>query len=62
MISLLNKHDAAAYLGISVRTLDRRIAAGRLPYVSDRPGARVHFRQSDLDQYIKKNIHTVRRG
>ena len=60
MCQLLNKKQAAEYLGVSTRTLDRRVTDGRLSYVSDHPGTRVFFRQVDLDKYIKACTHTYR--
>lgn len=51
---LLNRAQAAEYLGISVRSLDRRAHEGRIPYISDRPGARVLYSRDALDRYIKK--------
>lgn len=54
---LLSRSDAATYLGISVRTLDRLAHAGKIPYVSDRPGARVRYLQRDLDNYIRQHTH-----
>lgn len=50
---LMSKKEAAEYLKISQRTLDRRREGGRIPCISDHKGARVHYRQDDLDKYIK---------
>lgn len=49
---LLTKRAAAAYYGLSVRTLDRRIAAGDLPAVRVGPRA-VRIRRADLDALLR---------
>lgn len=54
---LMDRAMAANYLGISIRTLDRRTREGKIAYVSDRPGARVHYQSSELDKYIKRSTH-----
>lgn len=51
--TLLTRPEAAEYLRVSVRTLDRRIRNGQIPCMSDHRGARVFFRQCDLEKYIK---------
>jgi len=56
MTILLSRAEAAEYLRISVRTLDRRAHEGKIRFVSDRRGARVHYRQEDLDKYIKNHL------
>lgn len=49
----LTRHEAAAYLGISVDTLDRLRAAGRL--LALQVSARlVRYRQADLDAYLEQ--------
>ena len=50
---LLSREDAAAYLGISVRTLDRLRAEGKMSFV--RLGGRVSYLPSDLDAYVERN-------
>lgn len=54
---LLDRVAAANYLGISIRTLDRRTKEGKIAYISDRPGARVHYQPAELEKYIKRNTH-----
>jgi excisionase family DNA binding protein len=50
-VSLLSRHDAAAYLGVSVDTLDRLRASGRL--MACQVSARlVKYLQTDLDAYL----------
>jgi excisionase family DNA binding protein len=56
MTRLLSRPEAAQYLGISVRTLDRRTSEGKIRYVSDRRGARVTYREKDLEDYVNKHI------
>jgi len=47
---LLTKGEAAERLGVSVRTIERLVAAGRLPLVHIESAAR--FRVSDLEAYV----------
>ena len=47
---LMTLKDAAAALGLSVKTLRRRIAAGKLPVIRDRRVLRVD--PEDLCRYI----------
>ena len=43
---------AAAYLGISSRTVARLKASGELPHVT--VGRQIRFRREDLDQYLAR--------
>lgn len=56
MSDLKTRSEAAEYLRISVRTLDRRHQEGRIPCVSDQRFGRVLYRKKDLDSYIKACI------
>lgn len=47
---LLSLQDACAVLGVSIKTLRRRIKAGDLPVIRDGRIIRVH--PNDLDRYI----------
>jgi excisionase family DNA binding protein len=47
---LITKAEAAEQLGISVRTVERLIAAGRLPLVHVEGAARL--RVADLEAYV----------
>jgi excisionase family DNA binding protein len=47
---LLTKGEAAEQLGVSVRTIERLVAAGQLPLVHIESAAR--FRVSDLEAYV----------
>jgi excisionase family DNA binding protein len=48
---LITKSDAATQLGVSLRTIERLIAAGRLPLVHVEGAARV--RVADLEAYVQ---------
>jgi excisionase family DNA binding protein len=48
---LLTKREAAEQLGVSVRTIERLISAGRLPLVHVEGAARV--RVADLETYVQ---------
>jgi excisionase family DNA binding protein len=48
---LITKSDAAELLGVSLRTIERLISAGRLPLVHVEGAARV--RVSDLEAYVQ---------
>jgi excisionase family DNA binding protein len=48
---LITKSDAAEVLGVSLRTIERLISAGRLPLVHVEGAARV--RLTDLEAYVQ---------
>ena len=48
---LITKSDAAEVLGVSLRTIERLISAGRLPLVHVEGAARI--RVSDLEAYVQ---------
>jgi excisionase family DNA binding protein len=48
---LVTKHEAAQMLGVSVRTVERLVAAGRLQQVQVERLAR--FRLDDVDAYVR---------
>lgn len=54
---LLSRQEAAEYLGISTKTLDRRTAEGKIRYISACRGGRVQYRVEHLDKFIKNNTH-----
>lgn len=54
MTQLLSRSEAAAMLRVSTRTLDRRCREGKIAYITDKRGARVMFRERDLEAYINK--------
>lgn len=49
--ALWDKHEAAEWLGVSVRKLEHEIALGRVPFV--RWGGRIVFRPRDLEEFIE---------
>lgn len=55
---LLNKQQAALYLGVTPRWMTESITLKRIPYV--KLGHYVRFKRSDLDDYI--NANTVAAG
>jgi excisionase family DNA binding protein len=56
--ALLTVSEAATYLGMSRRTVERIAAAGVLPVVQLADHRR-RFRRSDLDEYINDSIQPV---
>jgi excisionase family DNA binding protein len=50
---MLTKDSVAAYLSISLRTLDRLLQAGAIP--SYRIGGHRRFRLEDVEQYIARS-------
>lgn len=57
---LITKSEAAEQLGVSLRTIERLIAAGRLPLVHVEGAARV--RVADLGAYVQGLHLVIRRG
>lgn len=49
--ALLSREETAAYLGISVPTLDKTVKSGRLPKFEGL-GSRVLIRKSDIDAFL----------
>lgn len=54
---LLTRHEAAAKLAISLRTLDLQIANGNISVC--RIGGAVRFRPTALDYFIEANEHRM---
>ena len=55
---LLNRHEAANYLGLSVATLDNwRYQGCNLPYA--KYANQVRYKLADLDAFIQKNTRGV---
>lgn len=50
---LLNRAQAATYLGVALRTIDELIRTGSLPCV--RIGRSVRFRPASLEDFIEAN-------
>lgn len=57
----LATNDAAAYLGMSRRTVERAAAAGSLPFSRDPFTGRRRFHRTDLDAWVRDGS-TRRRG
>lgn len=55
-VGALSKVDAAAYLGVSTRTVEKYIASGKLQAVKH--GAKVTLRIADLDALLTANQNT----
>lgn len=54
---MLDRQPAAAYMGLSVPTLDRkRVNGDGPPYV--KIGSRVRYRRADLDAWLSKRVVT----
>lgn len=62
VINLLNRKQAAEYMGISVSALDRLRAAGELPAVQYRRKGNVRYREEDLRKFIEQRLDGVVRG
>ncbi len=51
----LTSKEAAAYLGLpSVHAIHKLSSAHAIPFVQDRPGARLYFRRSNLDAWRER--------
>lgn len=61
MDSLLNQKQAAAILGISVRTLERYRVAGTGPRFS-RLGRLVRYRECDLEEWVRHSLRISTSG
>ena len=51
---IYNRQEAADYLRISTRTLDRRVAENKIP--CGRDGRTQFFLETDLDAYVKRTM------
>ncbi|MBN2326545.1 MAG: excisionase family DNA-binding protein [Candidatus Omnitrophica bacterium] len=56
IVEYLTRREAAAYLRISVRLLDKKAAEGEIPYhkLGKGPNCRVLFNFTDLKKYVEK--------
>jgi hypothetical protein len=52
----MNKHQAAMYLGVSVRTPQRHTAAGRISakYLPGMQGHQAVYDRAELEAFVKK--------
>jgi excisionase family DNA binding protein len=57
MAETLTKEEAAAHIGVSVRTLQRIVGKGELPvsYERGKKGDEARFQLSDLNAYLERN-------
>ena len=55
---LLRPDQAAAYIGLSARTLHRRVVEGLIPVVrtGDRPSSAIAFRVKDLEEFADTRL------
>ncbi len=51
-MKLLNREEAAGFLRISIRSLDRLASKGEIPY--SKIGKKVVYSQTDLESYFRK--------
>jgi hypothetical protein len=47
----LNSAEAAAYVGLTVHSLHKHMAARTIPFEQERPGCKAWFKQADLDAW-----------
>jgi len=62
-LALLSREEAAAILGVSVRSVDRLRECGRLPAVQFTRRARVRYRSEDVEALLEpetRGPHPVR--
>jgi len=63
MKRLLNTKEAAEYLGVTVRTVQKYKATGMLAFVQYSPGKKgsfIQFKKETLDRFIDQHEHQVR--
>jgi excisionase family DNA binding protein len=51
--SLLNVDEAAAYLGLTEKSVRKRVGGRTIPYI--KVGALLRFRRADLDAWLDEN-------
>jgi len=56
--ALLNRRASAAYLGVSVWTVDRLVRAGHLKPLQLTRGGKLMFRVRDLNAFVEKRAAT----
>lgn len=54
-MNLFLRTEAAEYLGISTRTLDRLTHSRKIAFIQPAKGCRVQFAQKALDEYLTRN-------
>jgi excisionase family DNA binding protein len=58
--TLLTVGAAAAYLGVSQKTVRRRVSERRIAFVQESRGAAVRIPREALDAYIEANLHPAK--
>lgn len=61
-MNLYSRNQAAEYLGISVRTLDRLAERREIAYIQPEKGYRVQYTAKALDDYLTRNTKKARKG
>ena len=59
-MTLLNRKEAAARLGISVDLLDQERRTGRLAYIQRKPGSKVWITDEAIAEYLARATHQAR--
>lgn len=54
MESLMTRREAAAYMGISVSTIDRILKSGQMAYVQRIPNGKVWISLNAINEYIAR--------
>lgn len=57
---LLDVQQACEYLRVGIDKLREEMRSGRLGFIQSKPGARIYFRQQDLDAWILRSVHPAR--
>ena len=60
MEKLINRKDAAKYLGIGLSTLDLARAEGKISYIQYTKNGCVYFTEDGLQEYIARSTHRAR--
>ena len=60
MGNLLTRKEAAAFLGVSLTTLDAERTSGRLAYIQRKPGGKVWITKAALEEYLAKGTHQAK--
>lgn len=58
----LDSREAADHLGLSLHALRHLVARRAVPFVQDRPGAKVFFKVSELDAWRASHAREPRAG
>lgn len=60
MERMITRKDAAAYLGISIATLDATRLNGQISYVQYVPNGCIYFTTTSLQEFIAKCTHRAK--